>query len=102
MKKFFITLLSVTALASTSIGTVLADSEKNDDISVSTFAAKRRALKSFVYDKNTITKEETNFRNHYYTMIPASSRQNGYQNQQLNGAWNYISYLHTNFYTGGY
>ena len=43
-----------------------------------------------------------NFRNYRYERIPAWSRQTGYQNQQVGGGWNYTSYLHTNFYSGGY
>jgi len=65
-------------------------------------AATRKAVKSYKFDRNTISQAESNFRSYRYERIPAWSRQTGYQNQQVNGGWNFITYLHTNFYSGGY
>lgn len=65
-------------------------------------AATRNAVKSYKFDKNTITNGESNFRSYRYARIPSWSRQTGYQNQQVGGGWNFITYLHTNFYSGGY
>lgn len=45
---------------------------------------------------------ESNFRSYRYERIPSWSHQTGYQNQQVGGGWNFITYLHTNFYSGGY
>lgn len=90
-------LLAVSSLAVAGVATVQADAQDNP-----TFGAKRTAVKSFHFDKNTITGEESNFNSYRYVVIPAKSKQTGYTNQQIDGAWNYKRYLHTNFYQGGY
>lgn len=65
-------------------------------------AATRNAVKSYKFDRNKITGDEGRFRSYSYKRIPSWSRQTGYQNQQVDGGWNFITYLHTNFYSGGY
>lgn len=97
MKKLLMSLLAVSSLAVAGVVTVQADAQGNQ-----TFGAKRTAVKSFHFDKNTITGEESNFNSYRYVVIPAKSKQTGYTNQQIDGAWNYKRYLHTNFYQGGY
>lgn len=94
MKKQLISLLTVTALATVglSVGNANMPAE----------AATRSALKSFRFNRNKITGVESNFTNHVYVKIPSWSRQTGYQNQQMDSNWNYVRYLHTNFYKGGY
>lgn len=104
MKKILLSLLTVSALATTSIGTVMAatDTGTGTEPEVSTFKAKRSAVKSFHFDRNTITGMESNFTHYKYIMIPAGAKQTGYQNQEIKRDWNFIRYLHTNFYQGGY
>lgn len=100
MKKLLISLLAVSSLAVAGVATVHADAQDNPTFE--TFGAKRTAVKSFHFDKNNITGEEQNFNSYRYVVIPAKSRQTGYTNQQIDGAWNYKRYLHTNFYQCGY
>lgn len=49
-------LLAVSSLAVAGVATVQADAQDNQ-----TFGAKRTAVKSFHFDKNTITGKESNF-----------------------------------------
>lgn len=100
MKKLLMSLLAVSSLAVAGVATVQADAQDNPTFE--TFGAKRTAVKSFHFDKNTITGEESNFNSYRYVVIPAKSKQTGYTNQQIGRAWNYKRYLHTNFYQGGY
>lgn len=94
MKKFLFSLVAAASLATTGVGIV----QSNPAV----LAARRTAVKSYHFDKNTITHNESHFCSYRYIRIPARSRQVGYQNQQIGGGWNYKRYLHTNFYSGGY
>lgn len=94
MKKLLISLLSVTMLATVGLGVGNAYMPAE--------AATRSAVKSYHFDRNKYTGNESNFTHYKYVKIPSWSRQTGYQNQQIGGSWNYIRYLHTNFYQGGY
>ncbi|RMC45260.1 hypothetical protein [Lactobacillus sp. ESL0230] len=100
MKKFLMSMLAISSLAVGGVATVHADGQ--DNLEFDTYRATRTAVKSYHFDKNIFTGEELNFNSYRYIVIPASSKQTGYTNQQINGAWNYKTYLHTNFYKGGY
>ncbi|RHW50990.1 hypothetical protein [Lactobacillus bombicola] len=93
-------ILAVSSLAIGGVATVHVDGQ--NDLESDTYRATRTAVKSYHFDKNNFTGEESNFNSYRYIVIPASSKQTSYTNQQINGAWNYKTYLHTNFYQGGY
>lgn len=78
MKKFLVSLLAVAAVATAGVGVTQSVSSAQ--------AATRTAVKSYHFDRNTFTGEESNFNSYRYETIPAWSEQTGYQNQQIDGA----------------
>lgn len=65
-------------------------------------AATQHVVKQYKYDHNTIYGSNGNHYGFVYKNIPASSRYSGSQEYNVGGGWNFITYQHMNYFTGGY
>ncbi|WP_409441118.1 hypothetical protein [Lentilactobacillus hilgardii] len=59
-------------------------------------------VKSYRFNRNKFTGNDSDFSDYRYERIPSSSHETSYRNSKIGGGWNYNRYQHVNYYSGGY